>query len=134
MQGPGCFSSSPDLSESPCPGMEGPRVLRCSQGCYTHYTRCNHACTTCLEGEISKRFACRQVWAHFFRRTGEGSRVPGRPRQLPCGHIFHSECIGGWLRFRSQCPLRCHTAKTAETGREPFFNAVLPGQVLEDSP
>ncbi|CAK9093040.1 RING-H2 finger protein ATL5 (RING-type E3 ubiquitin transferase ATL5) [Durusdinium trenchii] len=54
--------------------------------------------------------------------------------QLPCGHIFHSECIGGWLRFRSQCPLRCHTAKTAETGREPFFNAVLPGQVLEDSP
>lgn len=23
----------------------------------------------------------------------------------PCRHIFHSECLEGWLRFRLQCPI-----------------------------
>lgn len=27
--------------------------------------------------------------------------------QLPCGHAFHTECIGKWLSRSRRCPLRC---------------------------
>lgn len=33
----------------------------------------------------------------------EGERVA----QLPCGHLFHAECIRSWLQMRGHCPLRC---------------------------
>ncbi|CDP03261.1 unnamed protein product [Coffea canephora] len=39
------------------------------------------ACTVCMEA---------------FVETG---------KQVPCGHVFHAECIGKWLTVRNSCPL-----------------------------
>jgi len=45
-------------------------------------------CTICLDG---------------FQQRDEAAR-------LPCGHIFHSDCLREWLRVRLQCPFRCPEA------------------------
>ncbi|KAL7134283.1 hypothetical protein ABFS83_11G016300 [Erythranthe nasuta] len=34
-------------------------------------------------------------------RFESGTRV----KKLPCGHLYHSECIGPWLEQRSSCPV-----------------------------
>lgn len=45
-------------------------------------------CAICLDG---------------FQQRDEAAR-------LPCGHIFHSDCLREWLRVRLQCPFRCPEA------------------------
>ncbi|KAL3532525.1 hypothetical protein ACH5RR_006046 [Cinchona calisaya] len=41
-------------------------------------------CTVCMEG--------------FESSTGRGKRVP-------CGHVFHANCIDKWLSVQHSCPL-----------------------------
>lgn len=36
-------------------------------------------------------------------------------RQLPCGHQFHSQCIGKWLSRSTRCPLCLHNVAEAPT-------------------
>ena len=67
--------------------------------------------------------------------------LPGDEAQkLPCGHIFHGQCITQWLRQSRYCPLRCPeklVALKSQPQQEPEprhdeLLFVLPGQV--DSP
>ena len=39
------------------------------------------------------------------RLTGRSLTAPAFLRAGACGHIFHLDCIGRWLRTRSVCPL-----------------------------
>jgi len=36
-------------------------------------------------------------------------------KQAPCGHIFHTECLGGWARVAQSCPL-CRLELSVEPG------------------
>jgi len=56
--------------------------------------------------------------------------------RLPCGHIFHSQCVHHWLTERRHCPLRCSgvVLPPLDFGRladTPSEHAVTPGR--EDS-
>lgn len=48
-------------------------------------------------------------------------RTTKRARQLPCGHIFHSQCVDPWVLHRLTCPLCVASVLSDDLGDEIGF-------------
>jgi len=77
--GSGCWAQAEEVAPKPA------RDLWPSQEFSEQLRRYGSACTICLED---------------YQEGDEVSR-------LPCGHLFHSNCINSWYQVRGTCPLRC---------------------------
>ncbi|KAL6269772.1 hypothetical protein ACE6H2_026683 [Prunus campanulata] len=38
----------------------------------------------------------------------EAFKLDSDPREMPCKHIYHFDCIFPWLSIRNSCPICCH--------------------------
>lgn len=56
---------------------------------------------------------------------GEGESV----QLLPCGHVFHTDCITHWLQVSHHCPMRC--PELVLPPRFEFGATMPPGQLHE---
>ena len=93
-----------------CLSSEGTRPRRCRLPCTGKLSTCHvHApeCSICLE------------------KNGFSSRT------LPCGHVFHGQCIGTWYKDNRRCPMCRHYDKPKmvkifyEVGLEPIAHSIM---------
>lgn len=55
---------------------------------------------TAAAADAGTSFSTCTICLDHFQASDDAAR-------LPCGHIFHSDCLREWLRVRLQCPFRC---------------------------
>ncbi len=60
----------------------------------------------------------------------EGDSVVG----LPCGHLFHKDCIGPWIETKHRCPLCRQPINTGEDKRSPQTTRRAASRQVSSSP
>eukprot|EP00931_Biecheleriopsis_adriatica_P120851 TRINITY_DN95951_c0_g1_i1.p1 TRINITY_DN95951_c0_g1~~TRINITY_DN95951_c0_g1_i1.p1 ORF type:complete len:290 (-),score=35.55 TRINITY_DN95951_c0_g1_i1:43-912(-) len=79
----------PEVEEQSCPeakqGLSQEQLETLSSHFLDPKNAREHFCYICLEAPTVDELVC----------------------QLPCGHLFHKECVHCWLKRTAACPLRC---------------------------